>query len=59
MNNIGVVALLCIGAIYAAYSLGFYPFQVTIAVVGLLAFMAFSRPPSKKPPATGHSYMDD
>jgi hypothetical protein len=59
MNNIGVLALLCIGAIYAAYLLGFYPFQVSIAAVGLLAFAAFSGPPAKKPPATGHSYMDD
>jgi hypothetical protein len=59
MNNIGVVALLCIGAIYAAYALGIYPMQVTIAAIGYLAFAAFSRPPAKKPPVTGHSYMDD
>jgi len=58
MKNIGGLAVLCIGAIYAAYILGFYPMQVAIAAVGLLAFAAFSRPPAKKPPFTGHSYMD-
>jgi hypothetical protein len=59
MNNIGVIAVLCIGAIYGAYALGFYPMQVSVAALGLLAFVAFSRPPAKKPPVTGHSYMDD
>jgi hypothetical protein len=59
MNNIGVLALLCIGAIYAAFTLGFYPLQVLIAALGFLAYAAFSRPPAKKPPVTGHSYMDD
>jgi hypothetical protein len=59
MNNIGVVAVLCIGAIYAAYALGFYPMHVAVAAVGLLAYAAFSKPPAKHPPSTGHSYMDD
>jgi hypothetical protein len=59
MNNIGVLAILCIGAIYAAYALGFYPMHVAIAALGLLAYVAFSGPPAKKPPFSGRSYMDD
>ncbi|HMF19580.1 MAG TPA: hypothetical protein VKE98_20405 [Gemmataceae bacterium] len=59
MNNVGVMAVLCIGAIYAAYALGFYPVHVAVGAVGLLAYAAFSKPPAKQPPSTGHSYMDD
>jgi hypothetical protein len=59
MNNIGVLAVLCIGAIYAAYALGFYPMHVAVAALGLLAYSAFSGSPAKKPPSTGRSYLDD
>ncbi len=57
MNTIGLTSVLCLGAIYAAYTLSFYPFPVTVAALGFLAYTVFSQPTSKRP--SGRSYPGD
>jgi hypothetical protein len=49
MNKIGLVALLCGGAVYGAHLVEFHPTAVAIAAFGFLAFAVFSRTSPRRP----------
>jgi hypothetical protein len=49
MNKIGLVTILCVGAVYGAYLVEFHPTAVAIAAFGFLAYAVFSRSSPRRP----------
>jgi hypothetical protein len=58
-NNIGLVAVGCVGALTLAYLADFYPVYVAIGAIGLLLYTAFAGKGEKPRRASRPSYLDD
>jgi hypothetical protein len=57
MNNIGVVAVICVGVLSFAYAFGADPLFIAVGVIALLGYLAFAggqgyrkKPPEQKRP---------